>query len=386
MEQEQKKAGLFDDLSLAQLAAGALAAVTSTFLASNIGIAGTLIGVGVGSVVSAVASQLYKKFFSVSAEKIKDLAPTHDAASTQAPNQGHGAAGRGSNASIQRSSASTQNVSASDQANAAVAQNGAASTCQTESQADIGAAETALLEAVPPHAKETHVLRGASSFEEMREASRRPLSHEVTTALPGARGKGPKRFAALSDAYAQSALEKAKGLRQRKTATARRAVVVAAVAGVVAFAGCALAINALTQGQGLGPQLPYASSTRSLLASDAVVQTGASQAEGSDEQAKTPDAGEEASSGSADASGDSASGAHPPGEGSQGSSGGSGGQEGSSSSSDSGQTEAPSAPSGGTGSAGADTGNGNASGSGGTGSDSGASAGSGSDAESHSKE
>ena len=43
------KSRLFDDLSIAQVAAGALAAVTSMLLASQIGIYGSVIGVGVGS-------------------------------------------------------------------------------------------------------------------------------------------------------------------------------------------------------------------------------------------------------------------------------------------------------------------------------------------------
>lgn len=51
-----KLGGLFDDLSIAQVVAGAFAAVTSMLLASQIGIYGSAIGVGVGSVVSAVAS------------------------------------------------------------------------------------------------------------------------------------------------------------------------------------------------------------------------------------------------------------------------------------------------------------------------------------------
>lgn len=66
---------LFDDLSLPQVVAGALAAVTSMLLASQIGIYGSVIGVGVGSIVSAVASQLYKKFFTASAEKLRELKP-----------------------------------------------------------------------------------------------------------------------------------------------------------------------------------------------------------------------------------------------------------------------------------------------------------------------
>lgn len=74
-EKGGKRGGLFDDLSPSQLIAGALAAVTSMLLASRIGIAGSVIGVAVGSVVSAVASQLYKKFLVVSAEKLRELRP-----------------------------------------------------------------------------------------------------------------------------------------------------------------------------------------------------------------------------------------------------------------------------------------------------------------------
>ena len=70
-----KLGGLFDDLSMAQVVAGALAAVTSMLLASRIGIAGSVIGVAVGSVVSAVVSQLYKKFLTASAEKLRELKP-----------------------------------------------------------------------------------------------------------------------------------------------------------------------------------------------------------------------------------------------------------------------------------------------------------------------
>lgn len=70
-----KLGGLFDDLSIAQVVAGALAAVTSMLLASQIGIYGSVIGVGVGSAVSAVASQLYKKFLQRSVDKLKEIHP-----------------------------------------------------------------------------------------------------------------------------------------------------------------------------------------------------------------------------------------------------------------------------------------------------------------------
>ena len=49
---------LFEGLSGAQLTAGALAAVTSMLLSAQIGIAGSVIGVAVGSVVSTVATRM----------------------------------------------------------------------------------------------------------------------------------------------------------------------------------------------------------------------------------------------------------------------------------------------------------------------------------------
>lgn len=89
-EGEPKKSeGLFGDLSLAQVIAGALAAVTSMLLSSYIGIAGSVIGVAVASIVSAVSSQVYKKMISASANKISDaagLGPSHDSGDARAAN------------------------------------------------------------------------------------------------------------------------------------------------------------------------------------------------------------------------------------------------------------------------------------------------------------
>lgn len=69
----QKKHRLFDDVSAVQVIATALAAVTSMLLSSYIGIAGSIIGVAVASVVSTLAASLYKRFLAESAEKIKEL-------------------------------------------------------------------------------------------------------------------------------------------------------------------------------------------------------------------------------------------------------------------------------------------------------------------------
>ena len=51
--------------------AGAAAAATSVVLASKIGIAGSVIGAAVSSVVTVVSSQIYRHFITTGAEKLK---------------------------------------------------------------------------------------------------------------------------------------------------------------------------------------------------------------------------------------------------------------------------------------------------------------------------
>lgn len=65
------KKGLFDDISIPQIIAGAAAAATSVVLASKIGIAGSVIGAAVSSVITVVSSQVYRHFISASAEALK---------------------------------------------------------------------------------------------------------------------------------------------------------------------------------------------------------------------------------------------------------------------------------------------------------------------------
>ena len=92
--------GLLEGLSVPQVAAGALAAVTSMLLSSKIGIAGSVIGVAVGSVVSTVASQVYKQFLQASADKLRELSPLDEAGASAAAGETRvmPAAGEGSSA------------------------------------------------------------------------------------------------------------------------------------------------------------------------------------------------------------------------------------------------------------------------------------------------
>lgn len=61
----------FKGLSFTQICAGCLAAVTSFLLAAKIGIAGSAIGVAVGSIVSTVASQIYQNVIRASSRRIQ---------------------------------------------------------------------------------------------------------------------------------------------------------------------------------------------------------------------------------------------------------------------------------------------------------------------------
>ena len=65
----------FKGISFTQVLAGSLAAVTSFLLASKIGIAGSVIGVAIGSIVSAVASQLYQNVIHASSRKLSEVNP-----------------------------------------------------------------------------------------------------------------------------------------------------------------------------------------------------------------------------------------------------------------------------------------------------------------------
>ena len=65
----------FKGISFSSICAGALAAVTSFLLSAKIGIAGSVIGVAAGSIVSAVATQVYKNVLKASGEKLQNAVP-----------------------------------------------------------------------------------------------------------------------------------------------------------------------------------------------------------------------------------------------------------------------------------------------------------------------
>lgn len=219
--------GLFDDLSVAQVLAGALAAVTSMLLASQIGIYGSVIGVGVGSVISAVASQLYKKFLSASADKIREVGGHDDdgAETTILP-----AVGGVKAAAPRRTPQGVQ----------ATLQPFASQGAETVALPAVGG-QTVPMPAVDGGAKTTALpvegggVQGAAS--------------QNAPAL-GAQG----RRAARDDAgiYADEARIRAKAARQRKARMQQRVLLVSVASAIAAVVLCAVVISIATGGQGMG--------------------------------------------------------------------------------------------------------------------------------------
>lgn len=70
-EATKEKPGLLKDVSITQILATSLAAVTAFVLSNQIGIAGSIIGVAVGAAASALASQIYQNVIRRSTHKFR---------------------------------------------------------------------------------------------------------------------------------------------------------------------------------------------------------------------------------------------------------------------------------------------------------------------------
>lgn len=245
--EQPRKGGLFDDLSATQVIAGALAAVTSMLLASQIGIAGSVIGVAVGSVVSAVASQLYKKFLAASAEKIKDLHPLEASAGA--------ASGRLEDEPLRADGAMASE--AAEQGESGTAWRGDGETKRIDTVAIPG--RTAVLPVVP----------------------RRSTTPSIDdTALQG-----------------DATVVRAKTLRRRKKQLQRRVAAVAAVSALVAVVVSAFFVNAVTDGQGIGAKVsPLPSISGQSQPSDDGPESGTSAGDPAAENGTAPDKDKGASS------------------------------------------------------------------------------------------
>ena len=191
----------FHDISWAQIVAGALAAMTSFWLAAKIGVAGSIIGVAIGSIVSAVASQIYKNVLEASGQKLQEsVVGTADNDDDDSKTD--------SDADGQTTTLPAQGKVRSD---------------------DSGDAPDGSTKVMVPVDGSTQVMP--------------PVGDEKSTAKTGrtiSSSNGPRTHAASITANSKKKLD------QRR----RNVIIVSVVSALVAVLLSALAINALTKGEG----------------------------------------------------------------------------------------------------------------------------------------
>lgn len=232
---------LFKDLTWMQVGAGALAAATSLFFASSIGIAGSVIGAAVGSIVTTVSSTLYKSFLTASNDAIKEKIVGPDGA----PQEGSGNPGEGDSPA-----GGAHFAAAADEKPLGAEGAQTQGTGRAAASAGVGASQAPGASATPwpPSAPETTQLPTACE-----------TAHLPSGAVPHAPG-APQPEAARPQAMPRAAArdpQEAARVRElcqqrKRQRTEKLVALVSLVTGLIAVLGFALAIYTATNGDGLG--------------------------------------------------------------------------------------------------------------------------------------
>lgn len=236
----EKQGGFFEDISFAQVGAGSLAAVTSMLLSSQIGVTGSVIGVAVGAAVSTLCTQVYKKFLSNSADRLRGLHSDDETADDAYADQATAALQHGAHSGY---SASTSSAQAFDQA----------STTRTMQSVYQDAQPTAYI----------HPVRRSDARN----------------------GQTPRLG---NDAVISTKALNARAQSKRKTKVQRGVLVVSVVSALAAVAICAGVINLTTAGQGVGTKTDPIIATDTSAASSTSASSSAP-ANGAPSQATTSD-------------------------------------------------------------------------------------------------
>ena len=232
-----KSGGIFDGLSVSQVVAAALAAVTSLFLSSQIGIAGSLIGAAVSSVVATVSSQVYKQFISASAEKIKDIRPDDKGGIDDLERMSREAAERAQAGGVR--SEETRRMDAATGA-------GALETRRLDLAQDSSDALSSQQTTVMAMSREGFEGAHASDLSAAETRVIDPASLEGRTVA------SPTPRVGNADENVSPTIIKARAERARKKRAQTAAVAVAAVTALIAVLVSAAFINFVTAGEGVG--------------------------------------------------------------------------------------------------------------------------------------
>lgn len=278
VEKERKfLGGLLEGLSVPQVAAGALAAVTSMLLSSKIGIAGSVIGVAVGSVVSTLSSQIYKQFLQASADKLRELSPVGDAAGDGAAEE---AAGEMANA------AGVSAGQASMAGATRVMDPAATRVMGRDSETNFGIlpgqnGETVVMDPANVDGGANGAVQGAAgddAFAGFAGATR----VAATAAGSDTAGETPTRTVADLRAEGETGVLRGRAEHLRRQRMQRGVIVVSVVSSLVAVLLCAGIINLVTAGEGVGTK------TEPLFSGTSTEQSaGAGSAKSSKQQAAT---------------------------------------------------------------------------------------------------
>lgn len=302
VEKERKfLGGLLEGLSVSQVAAGALAAVTSMLLSSKIGIAGSVIGVAVGSVVSTLSSQIYKQFLQASADKLRELSPVGDG--VEMANGAGVSAGQASmaGATCVMDPAATRLMSQVGQPGAAAGFSGpesafagatrvmdpaAARVMGRDSETNFGVlpgqnGETVVMNPTNVDGGANGAAQGAAgddAFAGFAGATR----VAATAAGSDAAGETPTRTVADLRAEGETGVLRGRAEHLRHQRMQRGVIVVSVVSSLLAVLLCAGIINVVTAGEGVGAK------TEPLFSGTSTEQSaGAGSAKSSKQQAAT---------------------------------------------------------------------------------------------------
>ena len=297
-----------------QVGAGALAAATALFFSSSIGIAGTVLGAAVGSVVTTFSSTIYKSFLTASDSAIKRKIgiETVDDAEAKAGAK----ADAGDSGDAEESPAGPVGA----HSEAAVAAATATSVATADISADAAATEPANRPDIPTEAfamdaTSTFPAESSGSVDAPADATSVFIAAQIDS-----------RENARAERHRLAELRRVRNLAdQRKERRAQQLIAgVSLVTGVVAVAVCAAVILVATNGNGLGrmPQPNRAGEPAPVVqeVATAAVEGGANnqvatEAE-ANEQVEQVAVEPEANEAAAGANGENA-GARPPADGSQ---------------------------------------------------------------------
>lgn len=257
----------FKNIKWLQILAGALAAVTSFLLMNRIGIAGSVIGAAVASIVTALATQIYQNVLNVSHDKVqeqlgrddskndvKDGAASADPRTRRAPRAAVGTATRLNSAARLDKTAIMPAV-----LSGVPSQNPSQNPSQGVSSQNLDATR-----AMPGVTDEdfggaaTPAAAGSGETVVLDPLTGEPLAAEPSAApgtLYGATGDGARAIASQPDGYDAAGYADASGesgAGKKGLSNKTKLFIVALVCSVVAVILTAVVIQFATGGEGLG--------------------------------------------------------------------------------------------------------------------------------------